>query len=71
MAKETKKEVQETENKAGVVENATPAKNGKVQVVVLTPFFDGERHEIGEILEVEPDYFKELFEKKLIAKKAE
>lgn len=64
-----------TENAA--IENNTGAENtsvpeGKlIQVVVISPFYDVERHELGEVLEVDKVFLKELKEKNLVTEKVE
>jgi hypothetical protein len=64
-----------TENTA--IENNTGAENTSapteknIKVIVLLPFFDDKRHEIGEVLEVSKEYFEELKEKNLVAEREE
>lgn len=64
-----------TENKA--IENNTGAENTtapaeeNIKIIVLSPFFDDKRHEIGEVLEVSKEYFEELKEKNLVAEREE
>lgn len=64
-----------TENTA--IENNTGAENAaaptekNIKIIVLSPFFDDKRHEIGEVLEVSEEYFEELKEKNLVAEREE
>ena len=64
-----------TENTA--IENNTGAENTSapteenIKIIVLSPFFDDKRHEIGEVLEVSKKYFEELKEKNLVAEREE
>lgn len=64
-----------TENAA--IENNTGAENISapekklIQIVVKSPFYDTERHEPGEVLEVDETYFAELKEKDLATEREE
>lgn len=64
-----------TENTA--IENNTGAENISapekklIQIVVKSPFYDTERHEPGEVLEVDETYFAELKEKDLATEREE
>lgn len=59
-----------TENNTGAENTAAPAEEN-IKVIVLSPFFDVKRHEIGEVLEVSEEYFEELKEKNLVAEREE
>ena len=59
-----------TENNTGAENAAAPAEE-KIKVIVLSPFFDDKRHEIGEVLEISKEYFEELKEKNLAAERKE
>ena len=50
------------ENNTGA-ENTTAPAEENIKIIVLSPFFDDKRHEIGEVLEVSKEYFEELKEK--------
>lgn len=58
------------ENNTGA-ENTTAPAEENIKVIVLSPFFDDKRHEIGEVLEVSKEYFEELKEKNLVAEREE
>ena len=64
-----------TENTA--IENNTGAENISapekklIQIIVKSPFYDTERHEPGEVLEVDETYFAELKKKDLVAEREE
>ncbi len=58
------------ENNTGAENTAAPAEEN-IKVIVLSPFFDGKRHEIGEVLEVSKEYSEELKEKNLVAEREE
>mgnify|MGYP000898047320 CR=1 FL=1 len=64
-----------TENTA--IENNTGAENISapekklIEIVVKSPFYDTERHEPGEVLEVDETYFAELKEKDLATEREE
>lgn len=58
------------ENNTGAENIAAPAEEN-IKVIVLSPFFDGKRHELGEILEVDKAFLKELKEKNLVTEKVE
>ena len=64
-----------TENTA--IENNTGAENISapekklIQIIVKSPFYDTERHEPGEVLEVDETYFAELTKKDLVAEREE
>ena len=58
------------ENNTGA-ENTTAPAEENIKIIVLSPFFDGKRHEIGEVLEVSKEYFEELKEKNLVAEREE
>ena len=68
MANENKKAVED--NETGAAKATAPAEE-KIKVIVLSPFFDDKRHEIGEVLEVSKEYFEELKEKNLAAEREE
>ena len=60
-----------------VIENNTGAENISapekklIQIIVKSPFYDTERHEPGEVLEVDETYFAELKKKDLVAEREE
>lgn len=58
------------ENNTGAENTAAPAEES-IKIIVLSPFFDDKRHEIGEVLEVSKEYFEELKEKNLVAEREE
>ena len=58
------------ENNTGAENTAAPAEEN-IKVIVLSPFFDVKRHEIGEVLEVSEEYFEELKEKNLVSEREE
>lgn len=68
MANENKKA--EEDNEKGAAKATTPAEKN-IKIIVTSPFFDGERHEVGEVLEVSKEYFEELKEKNLVAEREE
>ena len=68
MANENKKAVEDKET--GAAKASAPAEE-KIKVIVLSPFFDDKRHEIGEVLEISKEYFEELKEKNLVAEREE
>nr|DAU44535.1 MAG TPA: hypothetical protein [Caudoviricetes sp.] len=58
------------ENNTGAENTAAPAEEN-IKIIVLSPFFDSKRHEIGEVLEVSKEYFEELKEKNLVVEREE
>ena len=58
------------ENNTGAENTAAPAEEN-IKIIVLSPFFDDKRHEIGEVLEISKEYFEELKEKNLVAEREE
>lgn len=58
------------ENNTGAENTAAPTEEN-IKIIVLSPFFDSKRHEIGEVLEVSKEYFEELKEKNLVAEREE
>ena len=58
------------ENNIGAENTAAPTEKN-IKIIVLSPFFDGKRHEIGEVLEISEEYFEELKEKNLVAEREE
>ena len=60
----------ELENNITTENTAAPAEEN-IKIIVLSPFFDVKRHEIGEVLEVSKEYFEELKEKNLVAEREE
>ena len=50
---------------------ATAPAEKNIKIIVTSPFFDGKRHEVGEVLEVSKEYFEELKEKNLVAEREE
>lgn len=59
------------ENKIDGAENISAPEKELIQIVVKSPFYDTERHEPGEVLEVDKTYFAELKEKDLVAEREE
>lgn len=59
------------ENKIDGAENISAPEKKLIQIVAKSPFYDTERHEPGEILEVDETYFAELKEKNLAAEREE
>ena len=58
------------ENNTGAEHTAAPTEEN-IKIIVLSPFFDSKRHEIGEVLEVSKEYFEELKEKNLVVEREE
>ena len=58
------------ENNTGA-ENISAPEKKLIQIVVKSPFYDTERHEPGEVLEVDETYFAELKEKDLATEREE
>lgn len=58
------------ENNTGA-ENISAPEKKLIQIIVKSPFYDTERHEPGEVLEVDETYFAELKEKDLVAEREE
>ena len=58
------------ENNTGA-ENISAPEKKLIQIIVKSPFYDTERHEPGEVLEVDETYFAELKEKDLATEREE
>ena len=59
------------ENKIDGAENISAPEKKLIQIIVKSPFYDTERHEPGEVLEVDETYFAELKKKDLVAEREE
>ena len=69
--KQTELENNTTTENNTEAENTAASSEKNIKIIVLSPFFDGKRHEIGEALEVSKEYFEELKEKNLVAEREE
>lgn len=65
---QTQKEKEIETSKTEIKEETAPtAVSSLINVIVLTPIFYGKRHEIGDVIEITEEEFKELKSKKLVA----